>query len=66
MGVDMGCVAWISVCDNFFFFQAEESVQDLVRSRGVGDVYMRHIVDIRDSHIIGSASVVVVHSYISV
>ena len=25
----------------FFFFQAEDSIRDLVRSRGLGDVYKR-------------------------
>ena len=38
-----------SVCDSvildcrwcFFFFQAEDGIRDLVRSRGLGDVYKR-------------------------
>jgi len=29
------------VCD--FFFQAEDGIRDLVRSRGLGDVYKRQI-----------------------
>ena len=29
----------ISVC--YFFFQAEDGIRDLVRSRGLGDVYKR-------------------------
>ena len=31
----------------FFFFQAEDGIRDLVRSRGLGDVYKRqeHIID---------------------
>ena len=29
---DVGC---------FFFFQAEDGIRDLVRSRGLGDVYKR-------------------------
>ena len=30
------------VCDvGFFFFQAEDGIRDLVRSRGLGDVYKR-------------------------
>ena len=29
------------VCDMFFFFQAEDGIRDLVRSRGLGDVYKR-------------------------
>ena len=27
--------------DCFFFFQAEDGIRDLVRSRGLGDVYKR-------------------------
>ena len=27
--------------DAFFFFQAEDGIRDLVRSRGLGDVYKR-------------------------
>ena len=29
----------------FFFFQAEDGIRDLVRSRGLGDVYKRQIRD---------------------
>ena len=29
----------------FFFFQAEDGIRDLVRSRGLGDVYKRQIPD---------------------
>ena len=28
----------------FFFFQAEDGIRDLVRSRGLGDVYKRQTV----------------------
>ena len=28
-------------CQSFFFFQAEDGIRDLVRSRGLGDVYKR-------------------------
>ena len=28
-------------CSVFFFFQAEDGIRDLVRSRGLGDVYKR-------------------------
>ena len=31
----------LSVC--FFFFQAEDGIRDLVRSRGLGDVYKRQL-----------------------
>ena len=32
----------------FFFFQAEDGIRDLVRSRGLGDVYKRQIQPGRD------------------
>ena len=32
---------YIVVC--FFFFQAEDGIRDLVRSRGLGDVYKRQV-----------------------
>eukprot|EP00656_Telonema_subtile_P011285 TRINITY_DN1555_c0_g1_i4.p1 TRINITY_DN1555_c0_g1~~TRINITY_DN1555_c0_g1_i4.p1 ORF type:complete len:168 (+),score=30.89 TRINITY_DN1555_c0_g1_i4:43-546(+) len=31
----------MSICSYFFFFQAEDGIRDLVRSRGLGDVYKR-------------------------
>ena len=36
VGADLG------VC--FFFFQAEDGIRDLVRSRGLGDVYKRQLL----------------------
>mgnify|MGYP003380951122 CR=1 FL=1 len=30
---------------SFFFFQAEDGIRDLVRSRGLGDVYKRQLPD---------------------
>eukprot|EP00656_Telonema_subtile_P013641 TRINITY_DN1692_c0_g1_i5.p1 TRINITY_DN1692_c0_g1~~TRINITY_DN1692_c0_g1_i5.p1 ORF type:complete len:163 (-),score=36.68 TRINITY_DN1692_c0_g1_i5:128-616(-) len=30
----------------FFFFQAEDGIRDLVRSRGLGDVYKRQVVSV--------------------
>ena len=30
----------------FFFFQAEDGIRDLVRSRGLGDVYKRQVMDL--------------------
>ena len=35
----LGCVLVSMLC--FFFFQAEDGIRDLVRSRGLGDVYKR-------------------------
>ena len=32
----------------FFFFQAEDGIRDLVRSRGLGDVYKRQAEPSRD------------------
>ena len=29
----------------FFFFQAEDGIRDLVRSRGLGDVYKRQVAN---------------------
>ena len=34
------CGAWLS-CLDVCFFQAEDGIRDLVRSRGLGDVYKR-------------------------
>ena len=31
----------------FFFFQAEDGIRDLVRSRGLGDVYKRQLLQER-------------------
>ena len=31
-------------CASSFFFQAEDGIRDLVRSRGLGDVYKRQVV----------------------
>ena len=31
----------------FFFFQAEDGIRDLVRSRGLGDVYKRQPLEAR-------------------
>ena len=32
-------IVWLLMC--LFFFQAEDGIRDLVRSRGLGDVYKR-------------------------
>ena len=34
----------------FFFFQAEDGIRDLVRSRGLGDVYKRQIHVLSEEH----------------
>ena len=35
------CCVVCCVCVCFFFLQAEDGIRDLVRSRGLGDVYKR-------------------------
>ena len=37
------CVGKRNVDVVFFFFQAEDGIRDLVRSRGLGDVYKRQV-----------------------
>ena len=39
----------------FFFFQAEDGIRDLVRSRGLGDVYKRQSVNNRSTHTVETA-----------
>ena len=41
----MSCLFWSF---RFFFFQAEDGIRDLVRSRGLGDVYKRQRIKIVD------------------
>ena len=38
-------VSIVCCCCVCFFFQAEDGIRDLVRSRGLGDVYKRQVVD---------------------
>ena len=40
----MGCSVVSDVRFVIFFFQAEDGIRDLVRSRGLGDVYKRQVV----------------------
>ena len=40
----------------FFFFQAEDGIRDLVRSRGLGDVYKRQIVHHTSDNIVSDGS----------
>ena len=35
------CGVSSELCFRLFFFQAEDGIRDLVRSRGLGDVYKR-------------------------
>ena len=39
------CVTVFVEC---FFFQAEDGIRDLVRSRGLGDVYKRQMGELKD------------------
>ena len=44
--VHIDCVwSFVSVRSCVFFFQAEDGIRDLVRSRGLGDVYKRQAMD---------------------
>ena len=36
-----GVIMDVELCIVCFFFQAEDGIRDLVRSRGLGDVYKR-------------------------
>ena len=42
--VKKDCIEGIRNYD-LFFFQAEDGIRDLVRSRGLGDVYKRQLLD---------------------
>ena len=45
---------WGGGVGGFFFFQAEDGIRDLVRSRGLGDVYKRQVprVSGRDNNVV--------------
>ena len=49
VGIVVGLLGYASVASVkvFFFFQAEDGIRDLVRSRGLGDVYKRQIQQTR-------------------
>ena len=36
----------VALVVHFCFFQAEDGIRDLVRSRGLGDVYKRQVLDL--------------------
>ena len=38
----------MNLCVFFFFFQAEDGIRDLVRSRGLGDVYKRQVNNVNE------------------
>ena len=42
-GVRLGGKGWVEGV--IFFFQAEDGIRDLVRSRGLGDVYKRQMLE---------------------
>ena len=44
VGLESGDGEHVVLC--FFFFQAEDGIRDLVRSRGLGDVYKRQPLSI--------------------
>ena len=37
--------------ERWFFFQAEDGIRDLVRSRGLGDVYKRQTPQVLDAEV---------------
>ena len=39
----IGGAGIVELCIFFVFFQAEDGIRDLVRSRGLGDVYKRQL-----------------------
>ena len=41
------------LADGVCFVQAEDGIRDLVRSRGLGDVYKRQVVDLRADGVVG-------------
>ena len=43
VSVLVSCRTLYLVSRYFFFFQAEDGIRDLVRSRGLGDVYKRQV-----------------------
>ena len=40
----IGCTLYSTMLSLYFFFQAEDGIRDLVRSRGLGDVYKRQLL----------------------
>ena len=49
---------WVILCiRSVFFFQAEDGIRDLVRSRGLGDVYKRQQVDFARAGALGAGMV---------
>ena len=46
-----------------FFFQAEDGIRDLVRSRGLGDVYKRQMVNAVANSTVPKFSIVMGNSY---
>ena len=48
----------------FFFFQAEDGIRDLVRSRGLGDVYKRQGRDIQNKRVLDAMRSVPRHEFV--
>ena len=42
--IRMVCFCCLLLILTYFFFQAEDGIRDLVRSRGLGDVYKRQLL----------------------
>ena len=48
--IDVGASMIDIVRFSYFFFQAEDGIRDLVRSRGLGDVYKRQGIKCGSPH----------------
>ena len=57
-----GALARCCRCAGCFFFQAEDGIRDLVRSRGLGDVYKRQGYDIKYQLKVSSSIFLIDHS----
>ena len=62
-GASNSCFFLYSVLFIFVFFQAEDGIRDLVRSRGLGDVYKRQEQAFKDQQKIDSFVELVNKSY---
>ena len=51
---DVSCLPSYTVGVAVFFFQAEDGIRDLVRSRGLGDVYKRQVTEFANHRLQGA------------
>ena len=59
-------LVFLSLCNIvfvlFFFFQAEDGIRDLVRSRGLGDVYKRQLFELAKTFVNSSFTISIIFS----